>query len=505
LKRRIAIFLIVACAIACASINVYAQTPELQQYRQWVEQMKLSERGPFSRVLWFCNDGSLQAPTNFGCREHGGGYQHGQWSTQTLALRESGYKVANILAGLDAESALADADFRDTYGQILVEKYLVGVDDGWILRRAMNYRGAFQDEDERTGARILLQTMGSQRQWLQAGYLSLRTGTKVLPHGADTPSIEKVRQLSASLSDQDKAFRPLRSKIHGAPDAGDAQRVRDYASSQNPDSLLPAFEELALEIDGVYQPIPLELVLRDRAAAYNLAPWLQQILYAAANEFDGDTTSLERFKLTASLLLELREALPRINSPAVRLQVMDLSLRTELEHFRAGTQLRPQLLSMPRIELISLLRSSARAATGAGLINLRLMVELDVLLARNSAAELRLDDYRSMLGYLARVPGWGMQSMRMHFQQSMNTLGQLEPVAQLFIQDQLRGSQAFDRRNPVGLRLLDSRRRRRKEKTALVHRQRCTWLARVASVTLLYRTGPKFLNGQKFFPERIIE
>ncbi len=436
MKPRKAIFLI----FAFAWFNAYAETDNLPQYRDWINQMKLAERGPFSRILWFCNDGSLQPPTAFGCREHSGGYQHGQWSQNTLALRENGYKVANVLAGIDAEAAISAADFRDTYGQILVEKYLVGVDDGWILRRAMNYRGAFQEEDERAGARKLLLTMAGQPEWLEAGYLSLRTGVKTLPHGTDNPSIERVRQLSASLSDQDKAFRRLRSKIHGAPDASDAQRVRDYASSRAPASLRPAYQELALEMDRLYQPLPLDQVLRERAAIYNLAPWLQQILVQAADELAGNPPALQRFKLTARLMVELRDALPRVYSSALRLQTLDLGLRTELEHFRAGAELRPALSAMPRTELISLLQSSAQAACGAGLINKRLMGEVDALLARNPAEKMNLLDYRSLLDYLARAPGWGMQSMRMHFQQPVSTLAELEPMAQLFIQDQLRGS-----------------------------------------------------------------
>ncbi len=432
--------LVVLVLCACAFATAYAEDDSLPQYRQWLEQMELSERGPFTKVLWFCNDGSLQAPIAFGCREHGGGYQHGQWNAHTLTLREKGYKIANLLAGIDAESALGEADFRDTFGQILVEKYLVGVDDGWILRRAMNYRGAFQDEDERAGARSLLQAMANRAQWLEAGYLALRTGAKILPHGADRASIEKVRQLSASLAEQDHPFRTLRSKIHGAPDASDAQRVRDYAASQAPQPLLPAYEQLAVDIDMVYQRVPLDLVLTERAEAYNLAPWLQQILLRAADEIGRDPAAVSRFKLTASLLADLREALPRVNAPFVRLQLLDLGLRAELEHFRASTELRPQLMAMTRGDLVSLLASSARAAYGVGLINKRLNGELDALAIPDLAAQSKLNDYMSVLTYMARVPGWGMQSLRMQFQQAINTLAQLEPGAQLFIQDQLRAS-----------------------------------------------------------------
>ena len=432
--------LALAAWFACVGVTANAGEEPVAQYQAWIQQMKLAERGPFKEVLWFCKDGTQQPPTAYGCREHGGGHQHGQWNEPALTLRAQGYKIANVLAGINAKQAIAQADFRDTFGQILVEKYLVGIDDGWILRRALYYRGALQDEDERAGARSLLQAMAADTLWLESGYLALRTGAKVLPHGDGNASIQNVRQLSTSLAEQDRAFNALRARIHGAPEAGDAQRVRDYAASQAPEFLLPDYQQLAREIDGVYQPSPLDQVLRERAAAYNLAPWLQQILLHGADEISRDQTALSRFRQTASLLLQLRDALPRINAPFVRVQVLDLGIRTELEHFRAATELRPQLGSMARIDLISLLFSAVRAAYGAGLINPRLLGELNALAARDPAASEKLSDYLSLLAYLGRVPGWGMQALSMQFQPSMQKLAQLEPAANLFIQDQLRAS-----------------------------------------------------------------
>ena len=48
--------------------------------------------------------------------------------------------------------------------------------------------------------------------------------------------------------------------------------------------------------------------------------------------------------------------------------------------------------------------------------------------------------YQRSLSYLNRVPGWGLQALRRYFYQPMLTLAEIEPLALLFIQDQLRGS-----------------------------------------------------------------
>ncbi len=65
-----------------------------EQHRQWIEEMKTNQRGPFSQIRWFCNDGTLQPPKAYACAKRGGGHQHGEWSERTQKLRVKGYKIA---------------------------------------------------------------------------------------------------------------------------------------------------------------------------------------------------------------------------------------------------------------------------------------------------------------------------------------------------------------------------------------------------------------------------
>ena len=80
--------------------------------------------------------------------------------------------------------------------------------------------------------------------------------------------MQKVRQMSAALSERDTGFVKLRAKIHGAPDAGDAQRVRDYAAGIENPELQAKYAELAQEIDKVYQAAPLPAVLEKNAQVF---------------------------------------------------------------------------------------------------------------------------------------------------------------------------------------------------------------------------------------------
>ena len=66
--------------------------------------------------------------------------------------------------------------------------------------------------------------------------------------------------------------------------------------------------------------------------------------------------------------------------------------------------------------------------------------EQQLSLARLEAQTVTLGDYLDALGYLGRVPGWGTQGLRYQFYESMQKLSDIEPIALLFIQDQLRGS-----------------------------------------------------------------
>ena len=422
------------------SLSADQVSNDILEYRSWITEMEGLERGPFSRLRWFCNDGTVLPPKSYACKEHGGGFQHGEWSEKTLKLREQGFLVANVLAGLDAGAQVDDPDFRNQYAQILVERFLISADDGWILRRALFYRGAIQEEDERAAARNLLVEMSSRDYWIGPGFPALRAGVRMLPHGANSASIQKVRQLSASLSDQNSGFKPLRAKIHGSPGAEDAASVRQYAAGLASESQRKPYLELSDEIDGIYQSEPLDKELDSMASRYTAAPWLQELLRNSAKSLRTSNAGGDKFMTTGQLLADLRTALPRIKSPSVRLDILDFSLRVEVENFSSASVLRSSMQTATRQQRATLLGSAGMAAFGTGVINARLLGEMNKTLDTLAADKISLDRYLDDLNYLGRAPGWGTQALRMFFYEGMEKLARIEPLAMLFIQDQLRGS-----------------------------------------------------------------
>jgi hypothetical protein len=410
------------------------------EFRKWIREMKTAERGPFSRLRWFCKDGTVLPPQPYACVKHGGGHQHGEWSARTRALRDNGYFIASMLTGVDAEALAAQPDFLNIYNQMVIEHFLASVDDGWILRRALFYRGAIQEEDERAGGRDLLVALSGRPEWITLRYAGLRAGVALLPHGRDSASIQRIRQLSTSLADQDPGFIILRGKIHGTPDAGDARRVRDYAAEVADTELKARYAALAEEIDRFYRSAPLPHALDENARVFTRGKWLQELLRRAADSLREDPATGNRLKVTAHLLADLRDALPDIRQPVARLRILDVSLMVEADYFRASTELRKQLPQATRRKRLDWLEAGIEAAYGTGLINRRGRAELERSLARLNAPAVPLAVYKKELEYLARVPAWATQTLRFQFNTAVQKLAEIEPLAWQFIPDQLRGS-----------------------------------------------------------------
>ncbi len=242
---------IVGLLLLLSAPVVVAELPDEAALRGWIEDMKASDRGPFARIRWFCNDGKILPPKAYACVPHGGGSQHGEWTKRTKELRAKGYYVANILADLDIDEFVKKHNYWDEFNQILIEQFLITADDGWILRKARYYRGALQEESERKGAARLLTRLAHDPTSARQHYLQLRTGARLLRHGAETQSVTKVRQLSASLSERDAGFLKLRSKIHVRPERSDTKAVRAYATKTKYPDLVSEYRQLADTIDAV--------------------------------------------------------------------------------------------------------------------------------------------------------------------------------------------------------------------------------------------------------------
>jgi hypothetical protein len=430
--------LLAAPQVARATAQPVAGAPAL---RGFVEELKASPQGPFRAIKWFCSDGTVHPPRPYPCGTRGGGVQHGEWSARVQELRGDGYAIANVLSTLLVDRYVGPAPDTDALGQLLIERFLMRVDDGWIFRGARSYRGALQAEDEEAGARRLLLAMLADPWWrAPERFAFVREATRQLPLQADAASAATVRHQALQIAEKDRAFMSLRAKIHNLPDAGDAAKVREYAAARGRVELASAYEELAASIDTLYAQSGAVATL-ETAARQTGDPALAEKFSLAAQKLATVRKPSERLDVAGRILEALREAFPGAATPEAALDLLEASLALEDEFFVAANGLTTRLPGATRRERLAWIEDTLRALYGVGFLSRRQLegsrASLQTLV---TVPALGLDTYRSELRYLARAPEWSDRALAFHFGPAEAKLAPLEPLVHLFRQDRLRGS-----------------------------------------------------------------
>jgi hypothetical protein len=437
-KSLVQILILILLMLIPVAASATAPLPDKNNLRSWVKEMKMSPRGPFTQIRWFCNDGTIQPPKEYACKDHDGGVQHGEWTDRVKALRANGYYIANVFADIDPEAFLQNPDHTDIIKQMIVEQFLIDADDGWILHKARFYRGALQAEDEAYSSRDLLLALVAQPRW-RTRYLVLREAVKLFPHGRTGAPISEMRQLSLAIAEQDKNFEALRIKIHVKPELGDATRVRTYAIQKGIAEWSAEYERLATVIEKVFKPSDLGFELQflsEQVRDKNMVRLLNQ----RAGQLSEDNTPWIRFVAACRLMAALRDNLSIFGGAHQMIAGLNLSLTLEDNVFRSASDLLENLEQATRRERLAWLREATAALYGSGIISERQRMALTDSVSRLTQTQTVLIDYKTALDYAALVPGWADRSIRFHFSGAVDLLTVLEPMARRYVHDRLRGS-----------------------------------------------------------------
>ncbi len=413
--------------------------------RDQIEAMKTAPRGPFSRLRHFCNDGSVLPPSE-SCDPRGGGLEYGEWTDEVVALRAGGFEIANIYAIVKPERFTGPTPDLRALQQMLVERFLMAADDGWILRATKTYRGSVQAEDEGQGAARLVAALLSDPAWrADARYFLLRETLRQIPTspdaGAAAPSAAAVRERALHLAEEDPAFFTIRVKIHNVPDAGDAAAVRAFARATGKPSLAGAYEELAAQIDALYGPSPAPERMRTLARALPGSALAADLDRGAAS-LDLEADPAARFGEASRWLVRLRQELPAVRDPAAALAFLEASLALEEAAYASGNQLVRQIPSASRRQRLAWLAEAADSLAGSGLLTLRHADSVRRSVQRLVAAEggPTVGDWRDEVTLLARAPEWAGSTLRLHLGEGVDSMTRLDPLAQRYPQERLRGS-----------------------------------------------------------------
>ena len=413
----------------------------VSEARALVTRMEGSERGPYSRIRWYCADGAVLPPTPYACREHGGGRQYAEYSTDRERLAALGWPVGTILAATPWDE-LWDADRRNLrLRQLLVERYLVAVDDGWVLRRARTYRGRIQAEDEEAAGRELLLGVLAQTDWLDGNYLLAREAVRDLPHNAGTDRTSGIRSASQTIAERDRTFEPIRIAIHTAPGPKDLDRVRVWIADAerrrvDPD-LLDSARVLLAELEQLYggaaDPFgEIRRLLARHPQRDDLTPLLADL--------EGLPPLAQCDRLGAALA-RTRELVIGPSKPSARLTMVDASLAIERELERAAFAMLAQTEPVARRDLLALAHDLVAGAYGAGLLSARERAALDQPLeplARASSAS--TVEYATACQRLRRASAWALGTVRFTFAEPLVSFGALEPKALRWTDEVLRRS-----------------------------------------------------------------
>lgn len=410
-----------------------------EAYTDIIREMKENTRGPFSGIKWFCKDGTVR-PARAGCSGHGGGIQHGELSEAARRLRTAGFPVANVYASFN------EVDFQnvkaqpEVLGMMLLERYLMLVDNGWIFSRAKSYRGAFQIEDESAAARNLMLFLLADSSWIEDNYLLLREAARLLPIEDQPGLLSEVRADASRLAKLDSGFLPFRNKMHSMPDPADAVLIREFAERRGLKGSRAAYYSVARKLEQSFTvpSIPDEVKrLSDVVPSRELGHRLTE----AIDNLSRARKPVDRIWAYADLLYYLRFHFADPLPASHRFRMLMLSLHTERSMLEQIARNDPATSSLTRAERLEFLLPILQASFGSGVLS-----EQSYKSAASTVNQLydqeriQLASYYQELNSLTRVPGQSLGHLQKVFGKGIERFRTVEPLVDEFLADRLHSS-----------------------------------------------------------------
>jgi hypothetical protein len=419
-----------------------APTPaEVQEARSLITAMKAGERGPYQRLRWYCNDGTTQEPQGSPCSERGGGVQHAEYSPEANRLSALGFHVGTILQGTPYEDFADSARAGYRLQEMVLERYLLSVDDGWVLRRARYYRGALQIEDEERTGRELLNARFADPDWVRSNYLLAARLTASLPHVGVSSGLtmDRIRSTALQISNEDPGFLNLRVKIHSVPSRADLVSVEQYLRR---DGHTPQVREWLAELrDDLQRQYDPERALASLSAyrgrlGSDLDARIAR-LAAALESGDSERTLSELVDLAP----RVREAAETTTNRTVVVDLFDLGLALQERAFALAEDLSVRAGTTSRAAALHRADQYVTLAYAAGYLSRRertaLQQEIGGLVGVNTFAAM---PYKASLGYLSRSLDWALGSVRGAFAPVLERYASVEPVSAGLPDALMRGS-----------------------------------------------------------------
>ena len=424
-------------------ITLTAQEIPVDQLKNQIDSYKNDQRGPYYRIKWFCQDGSIRDPKDPCPKNIGPGIQHATYKSEveTLAQKHHIY-WGNILSYNDHKEFWDAGNNHSRVKQYQIVKYLTSVDDGWIYRKGRYYRGAMQSEDEETWGKDYFVAILSEKNIVMTDYFLLKESLKDIPHSGDTNQAQLMRSQSKVLAEELPDFMDIRIKIHGNPDKSDIATVKRYQASNKSklsEEQNKMFNELLTTLETYYTPVSIAALIdqTNRVSNKVLAGEIVNLL----KEYQGEKMASGKVTQLAKISVHIRKGMGTLSLAKDRMLLLDLSNKIDMSLFIQSQEWKPQDLKnlMRKIEVLSY------AAVGSGLIEFWEWEEIkQTLSTKEFKSDLSLEALQKFLASSRGVVEWAAAMVKAVYGEDVNKYASFEPKAYQFLDDRIRSSVVLD-------------------------------------------------------------
>ncbi len=437
---------IFAFFILAITQNVYCQIIDNKEIKEKVSAFKIDSKGPFQQIMWFCPDGS-KVPPQQRCPEIGG-LQRATYKPWVESLAKTNHIfLGQILATTDYSAFLNEENEYARLKQYQIERYLEAIDNGWILRKAKYYRGAFQDEDENDWGMKFLNWLIINKSLDQSHYFLLKQAFNTIPHRAETSNIQKVRAISMEIAGSLPSFMDLRVKIHGQPEFSDLEAVKKFKANyqaQISTILNNKLDELIREMEIIYKPVDWQS-LNSFVKRLGTNSSSGKILQSALDEISKATTCDQRIISASKLNLDIRRMI-RTNNAKSKVTLIDLSNRVDDLIFKELPNWEIQTLA----DILKKNYTLSMAAVGAGFIELWEWDKIEPILKPLDTEDISLGQLNEYLINSRRIVEWSTAMIRANYEKELKRFEGFEPLASGFVDDKIRSSVLLQLGHSVG-------------------------------------------------------
>ncbi|MBV7267619.1 PEP/pyruvate-binding domain-containing protein [Winogradskyella luteola] len=411
------------------------------QIKDLITSYKNDIRGPYYRIKWFCEDGTVRDPKD-PCPDGIDGIQHATFKESALSLRKTnGLYFGEILASNDKYEFLDEKKNFDRLKQYQINKYLASVDDGWVLRRGQFYRGAIQSEDEEVWGREFFETILKDKHFVENNYYLIKQALKDIPHNGDSNIAQLMRSQSKTISEDYSPFMDLRIKIHGQPEASDVAKVEAFFEKHR-SKISNALKDDFLDLIGTMKTNYASLDLSKFKAEIDKLPKSNDVTSHLLDFVKTNTDSEVEVIIPniTEALNAIREGVLSFSSARDRLTVLDIS--NDLEHYllTKTQEWKPANLDQGLHKILTLVC----AAKGTGLIEEWEYNAIEITLNDiYSSEDLTVEKLSDFLNIARSVVEWSAAMAKANYIDVVENYTVFEPLAYGFIDDKVRSSVAL--------------------------------------------------------------